>query len=45
MASLEGMTVTVTLTRGLRARMWLGVLLIRLGVWVTGAKCKVINPQ
>ena len=41
LTSLDSMTVEITVTRQFRIRMWLGLKLIRLGVWVTGAACEV----
>jgi len=38
---LDSLLVTVTVTRELRARMWLAMFLIRCGVRILGAECKV----
>lgn len=38
---LDRVTFHVKLSRELRFRLWLGLGLIKLGVWVTGARCEI----
>ncbi len=43
--SAKGITLTINLSRSFRARVWLGMSLIKLGIRITGMNCEVLTNR